>query len=81
MCLLTACKYEDAFPEDLQVLLTIHDSILWQRRPEHDVRDLIRGIEHVAEELELSVPIPFGLGSGKDWARASYGDKLDKYEE
>jgi len=81
MCLLTACKYEDAFPEDLQVLLTIHDSLLWQRRPEHDVRDLIRGIEHVAEELELSVPIPFGLGSGKDWARASYGDKLDKYEE
>jgi hypothetical protein len=38
-------------------------------------------LEDVADKLGLSVPIPFGLGSGKDWARASYGDKLDKYEE
>jgi hypothetical protein len=81
MCLLRACQYEDAFPEDVQILLTIHDSLLWQRRPEHDVRDLINSIESVAEVLELAVPIPFGLGSGKDWARASYGDKLDKYED
>jgi DNA polymerase-1 len=81
MCLLRACKYEDAYPNDVQILLTIHDSLLWQRNPEHDVKDLIRGIEKVAEDLQLSVPIPFGLGSGKDWARASYGDKLDKYEE
>ena len=81
LCLLRACQYEDAYPNDLQVLLTIHDSLLWQRRPEHDPRDLVRGIEKVAEDLELSVPIPFGLGSGKDWARASYGDKLDQYTE
>ena len=81
LCLLRACQYEDAFPQDLQVLLTIHDSLLWQRNPSHPVGDLIRSIERVAEDLELSVPIPFGLGSGKDWARASYGDKLDKYEE
>jgi DNA polymerase-1 len=79
LCLLRACQYEDAYPDQIQVLLTIHDSLLWQRRPDHDVRDLIRGIEKVAEDLELAVPIPFGLGSGKDWARASYGDKLDKY--
>jgi len=81
MCLLRACKYEDAYPNDVQILLTIHDSLLWQRNPSHSPTDLIRCIEHVAEELELSVPIPFGLGSGKDWARASYGDKLDKYDE
>jgi len=81
MCLLAACKYEDAYPNDLQVLLTIHDSLLWQRQPDHDIRDLIRCLEHVPEELGLSVPIPFGLGSGKDWARASYGDKLDKYAD
>jgi DNA polymerase-1 len=81
MCLLRACQYEDAYPDQIQILLTIHDSLLWQRRPDHDVRDLIRSIEHVAELLELAVPIPFGLGSGKDWAQASYGDKLDKYEE
>jgi DNA polymerase I-like protein with 3'-5' exonuclease and polymerase domains len=81
LCLLKACKYEDAYPDDIQILLTIHDSLLWQRNPSHDPVDLIRGIEYVAEELGLAVPIPFGLGSGKDWARASYGDKLDKYED
>jgi DNA polymerase-1 len=81
MCLLHACKYEDAYPDQLQILLTIHDSLIWQRRPDHDVRDLIRGIENIANEMGLIVPIPFGLGSGNDWARASYGDKLDKYED
>ena len=81
MCLLRACKYEDAYPNDVQILLTIHDSLLWQRNPSHDPKELIRNIEYVAEELGLAVPIPFGLGSGNDWARASYGDKLDKYAD
>jgi hypothetical protein len=81
MCLLRACQYEDAYPKDLQVLLTIHDSLLWQRNPDHDAKDLIASIEGVAQEMGLIVPIPFGLGSGYDWARASYGDKLDKYED
>lgn len=81
LCILRACQYEDAHPEDLQVLLTIHDSLLWQRREGHDAKELMATIEGVANELELAVPIPFGLGSGKDWARASYGDKLDKFED
>jgi DNA polymerase-1 len=81
MCLLEACKYEDSYPQDVNILLTIHDSLLWQRSPDHKPDELIRSIEGVAEKLELNVPIPFGLGSGKDWARASYGDKLDKYDE
>ena len=81
MSLLRACQYEDAYPDHVQMLLTIHDSLLWQRDPSHDPKDLIQLIEGVAQELKLAVPIPFGLGSGKDWARASYGDKLDKYEE
>lgn len=81
LCLLEACKYEDAWPADLQILLTIHDSLLWQRGIGHDHSELIKSIEGIAQKLNLSVPIPFGLGSGPDWARASYGSKLDKYEE
>ena len=81
LCLLRACQYEDAFPNDVQVLLTIHDSLLWQRNLGHPVTDLIRNIENVANELEIKVPIPFGLGSGKTWAHASYGSKLDKYDD
>jgi DNA polymerase-1 len=80
ICILRACQYEDAHPE-VQVLLSIHDSLLWQRAPSHDASELIKVIENVAIEMGLVVPIPFGLGSGPDWARASYGSKLDKYIE
>jgi DNA polymerase I-like protein with 3'-5' exonuclease and polymerase domains len=81
LSLLRACQYEDVYPDKVQMLLTIHDSLLWQRDPGHEVAELIGIVEHVADELKLSVPIPFGLGSGPDWARASYGSKLDKYDE
>ena len=81
LCILEACMYEDAYPNDFQMLLTIHDSLLWQRNPGHPPNEIIKAIESVAQKLELNVPIPFGLGSGKDWARASYGDKLDRYDE
>jgi DNA polymerase-1 len=80
LCILRACQYEDAHPE-IQVLLSIHDSLLWQRDPGHDPAGLLGAIENVANEMGLLVPIPFGLGSGPDWARASYGSKLDKYED
>jgi DNA polymerase-1 len=81
LCLLRACQYEDAYPSDVQILLTIHDSLLWQRNPNHSPNELTKTIENVANELKLNVPIPFGLGSGNDWARASYGDKLDRFDE
>lgn len=81
LCILRANQYEDAYPEQVQILLSIHDSLLWQRRPDHPVDELKRLVENVADEMGLIVPIPFGLGSGTDWARASYGSKLDKYED
>ena len=81
MCLLRACQYEDAYPNDVQMLLTIHDSILWQRNPAHDPGELIRTLENVGNELGVSVPLPFELGSGPSWAHASYGNKMDKFED
>jgi len=78
--MLRANQYEDAHPE-MQILLSIHDSLMWQRDPAHDPAEMIKAIENVATEMGLIVPIPFGLGSGSDWARASYGDKLDKYDD
>lgn len=76
--ILRACQYEDAYPEYLQMLLSVHDSAIWQRDPGHDVRELIRIIENVPHEpqFNLLVPIPFELGSGVNWSEASYGDKL-----
>jgi DNA polymerase-1 len=81
MCILRANQYEDAHPNKVQMLLSIHDSLLWQRTPDHSPVELIKWIEDVATQMKLIVPIPFGLGSGPDWARASYGSKLDKYED
>ena len=80
LCMLRANQYEDAHPE-VQILLSIHDSLIWQRDPSHYPTELIRAIENVAAEMGIIVPIPFGLGNGLDWARASYGDKLDKYDD
>ena len=72
LALLRACQYEDAYPE-VQILLSIHDSIMWQRQPWFDHGGLVAVIEHTAEELELKVPIPVDVGTGLDWAEVSYG--------
>lgn len=77
-CILRACQYEDAHPNAIQVLLSIHDSALWQRDPGHDVKEFVRSMENVAHEpqFNLLVPIPFEVGSGDDWAEASYMHKI-----
>ena len=79
-CMLRANQYEDAYPDRIQMLLSIHDSMIWQRDPGHPNTELVKALEHVADEFDLLVPIPFDVGSGLDWARASYGKKLDRYE-
>jgi len=79
LCMLRANQYEDAHPDKVQILLSIHDSIIWQRDPSHDCAELMHSIEGVAKEMGLIVPIPFGLGSGPTWAHASYGNKMDQY--
>lgn len=74
--LLRACQYEDAYPDAVRILLSIHDSTIWERDPGHDPRELVRLIENVASEFNLLVPIPIELGSGVNWSEASYGEKL-----
>jgi DNA polymerase I-like protein with 3'-5' exonuclease and polymerase domains len=72
--LLRANQYEDAHPE-VNILLSIHDSTIWQRDEGHDPTELIRVIENVAQEpqFNLKVPIPVDVGTGRNWAEASYG--------
>jgi DNA polymerase I-like protein with 3'-5' exonuclease and polymerase domains len=79
-CMLRAFQYEDTYSDRIQMLLSIHDSVLWQRDPGHPNTELVNLLENVATEFKLMVPIPFDVGSGSDWARASYGSKLDRYE-
>lgn len=79
-CMLLACQYEDANPEVLQILLTIHDSLIWQRDPGKvaELKEFVALLESVPHrpEFKLSVPIPFEVGSGHHWAEASYGEKI-----
>ena len=77
-CLLRAFQYEDVYGDFIQLLLSIHDSIIWQRDPSHSPVELIKAIEAVPHEpqFNLIVPIPFELGSGINWSEASYGPKL-----
>lgn len=76
MCLLRANQYEDAYPDAVQMLLSIHDSVMWQRDPGHSPKELVALMENVANEMKITVPIPFEVGSGSNWALASYGDKI-----
>lgn len=79
-CLLLACQYAEQYPGILDILLTIHDSIIWQRDPARVdlLKELVRLLESVPHrpEFNLIVPIPFEVGSARDWSGASYGDKL-----
>lgn len=77
-CLLRANQYEDAYPDVIQIMLAIHDSIMWQRDPGHSPKELVAALENVPHEPQfaLSVPIPFEVGSGDNWAQSSYGTKI-----
>lgn len=73
--LLRANQYQDAYPNEVNILLSIHDSTIWQRDPGHDNKELVRVIENVAHEpdFNLLVPIPVDVGTGLNWSEASYG--------
>jgi DNA polymerase-1 len=77
-CILRACQYEDAYPDLIQILLSIHDSVLWQRDPGHSPKELIAVMENVPNEpqFSLTVPMPFEVGSGLHWAEASYDNHI-----
>lgn len=77
-CILRACQYEDAFPDELQVLLSIHDSLIWQRDPGHAPYEFVRMLEQVVHEpqFDLKVNIPFEVGTGKNWSEASYSEHI-----
>lgn len=75
--LLRVCQLEDAYPNELQVLLSIHDSTLFQldrgrRDLAVEARRLLEGVAH-EPDFNLSVPIPVEEGFGKNWSEASYG--------
>lgn len=78
--LLLAHQFEDKHPNDIQILLTIHDSIIFQARKGklHLVKELIAILEATAQQepFNLAIPVPFEVGRGDNWGESSYGEEI-----
>lgn len=78
--LLEADRMLEADGDRVQLLMTIHDSYVWQgvmdEQGERAVRDLVALFTNVqAEPFNLRVPFKMDVGRGADWAQATYGGK------
>lgn len=77
LALLRACEYCESVNYDIEMLMTIHDSFIYQflEGMDHLKDELVRILEETAQVLEIMVPIPVETHVGRDWAEASYGGK------
>ncbi len=72
-------KQLEAQGDEAQLLTTIHDSIVWQVPKEHGglYASLVRGMmtDVQREPFNLRVPFVMDIGSGANWAEATYGTR------
>lgn len=76
--LLEADKMCEADGDEVNIIMTIHDSFVFQAPAEKKdfVDHLIARLSSVQEDpFNLRVPFLMDVGSGENWAIASYGDK------
>ncbi len=76
--LLEADKMCEAEGDEVNILMTIHDSFVFQAPPDRQefVDHLINRLSSVQEEpFNMRVPFLMDVGKGDNWAIASYGDK------
>jgi len=68
-------EIEDAYPDEFNTLLSIHDSTIFQTGNEKLAEEARQVLEGVAQEpdFDIIVPIPVDVGKGKNWSEASYG--------
>ena len=81
--MLRLCQYEDAYPDEFQVLMMIHDSNIFQTADHKHAREAQKLLENVAHEpqFNLSVPIPVDVGFGDNWSEASYIKRGAEWKE
>jgi DNA polymerase I-like protein with 3'-5' exonuclease and polymerase domains len=80
--LLQGFQYCESTP-DIELIFTIHDSILFQCRAGTDLTEFRRVIEDMTnlyqivdgKTVPMRVPFPVEIGLGRDWSDASYGKK------
>lgn len=79
LMMLRAFEYTDAHPE-VQLLLSIHDSIMFQAEPGADLKEFQAVLEDNSE-LNLPVPFPVELSTGPNWGVCSYGAEAYQIRE
>lgn len=80
--LLQGLQYCESDPR-VEILMTIHDSVLFQCRIGTDLKEFRRAIEDMtalyqiigSRHVPMKIPFPVEIGLGSNWAEASYGKK------
>ena len=82
LLLLQGLQYCESDPK-VEVLMTIHDSVLFQCQIGTDLKAFRRAIEDMTNlyqiiggrHVPMKVPFPVEIGLGANWAEASYSKK------
>jgi DNA polymerase-1 len=73
--LLDACQWVEACGAGLiDILMSIHDAVIWQAECGHGTTELRALLEDPGDPLFLSTPMPVEIQCGRDWAEASWPD-------
>jgi DNA polymerase I-like protein with 3'-5' exonuclease and polymerase domains len=72
LLLLRALEYEDGYPDRVNILMTIHDSVMFQSAEGADLTEFERVLNDNST-LKLKVPMPVDLATGRHWGETSYG--------
>jgi DNA polymerase-1 len=71
--LLEACQWVDACGAgQIDILMTIHDAVIWQAACGAGISELREILENPGEPLNLSTPMPVEISAGRNWAEASW---------
>ncbi len=71
--LLEACQWVEACGADqIDILMTIHDAVIWQAANGAGITELREILENPGEPLNLSTPMPVEIAWGRNWAEASW---------
>ena len=71
--LLDACKWVEACGAgNIDILMTIHDAVIWQAESGMGLTELRQILENNGAPLHLSTPMPVEIAGGRNWAEASW---------
>jgi DNA polymerase-1 len=71
--LLIACEYCESESDNIDLLMTIHDSFISQHTDRKYRDELSALLANVATKMDVMIPIPVEVGTGANWSVASYG--------